>query len=272
MAGTGVGGIKDSQGNYEILGKGDSVIGTRSGTLRTTVGDVPSQATGRMYTKLLFEDSSSPTDIWTVSMQGFTGGNPPTAPVEYVLLQGGSDNFVINVTPQGGGDAAGFRVDLRFVGQATTLSSGLFGAAVIVGDPTASDDTIFVPNSIALSTGSRSTVATSTLTYAFSQTNNQEDQFFFPFTCKIIDAWVIGLEVGDSIELSRCVANIPGPPFATLAGAGADTVVRATTLTSLNFAGDSGLSIFNQALNVRYLGAGAISGRLCFTVVRAGAL
>lgn len=273
MAGTGVGGIKDSQGNYVILGKGDSQIGTRSGTLKTTVGDVAGQTTGRMYTAIQFEQTPKPTNIWTLSLQGFSASSPVTLPNELVLLQGGSDSFIINVTPQAGGDDTGFRVDLRFVGQASTLSSNLFGAAVILGDPTGTDDTIFVPNTIVLNAGPRSTVATATLTYSFSKTNGQEDQFPFPFSCKIIDAWIIGVDVADAVELRRCVNGIPAAlAFTTLNGAGADSLVRATTMTADTFAGSSGVPTLNNELNVRFTGAGPITGRLCITIVRAGAL
>ena len=37
--GTGVGGIKDSQGNFEIIGKDSGSVGTRGGTFVMPIGD-----------------------------------------------------------------------------------------------------------------------------------------------------------------------------------------------------------------------------------------
>ena len=91
MAGTGVGGIKDSQGNYEIVGKGNSTLGTRSGTLSVPVGDVVGQTSGSVSANVYTASTLANPSAVAVNVQAFTPATPPTPAVVRAALQLGLD-------------------------------------------------------------------------------------------------------------------------------------------------------------------------------------
>ncbi len=78
MSNTGVGGIKDSQGNYEIVGKSNSTLGTRGGTLLVPVGDVVGQTSGAISANVYTATTSGNASAVAVNVQAFTPASPPT--------------------------------------------------------------------------------------------------------------------------------------------------------------------------------------------------
>ena len=78
MATTGVGGIKDSQGNYEIVGKSNSTLGTRGGTLLVPVGDVVGQTSGTLLSNVYTATTLGNASAVSVNVQAFTPASPPT--------------------------------------------------------------------------------------------------------------------------------------------------------------------------------------------------
>ena len=78
MATTGVGGIKDSQGNYEIVGKSNSTLGTRGGTLLVPVGDVIGQTSGTLLSNVYTATTLGNASAVSVNVQAFTPASPPT--------------------------------------------------------------------------------------------------------------------------------------------------------------------------------------------------
>ena len=86
MANTGVGGIKDSQGNYEIVGKSNSALGTRGGTLLVPVGDVVGQTSGTLAVNVYTASTLTDPDTLTLNVQEFTPGTPPSVPITPLAL------------------------------------------------------------------------------------------------------------------------------------------------------------------------------------------
>lgn len=79
--GTGVGGIKDSQGNFEIIGRGDSSMGTRGGTFLMPIGDAAGQTPGRLSVKLYVSDvDPALASSLSLELVPFTPALPPSAP------------------------------------------------------------------------------------------------------------------------------------------------------------------------------------------------
>jgi hypothetical protein len=78
MSNTGVGGIKDSQGNYDIVGKSNSTLGTRGGPLLVPVGDVVGQTSGAISANVYTATTLGNASAVAVSVQAFTPASPPT--------------------------------------------------------------------------------------------------------------------------------------------------------------------------------------------------
>ena len=78
--GTGVGGIKDSQGNYEIIGKGDSQLGTRGGTLLVPLGDAPGQTPGQLLVNAVMSTTTPVATAISLNVVAFTPASPPSPP------------------------------------------------------------------------------------------------------------------------------------------------------------------------------------------------
>ena len=97
--GTGVGGIKDSQGNYSIIAKGDSQLGTRSGTLSVPLGDVVGQTPGSLSINALVRSDTFNDEAISIGVSSFVPGTPPSAPVQQVGLTLGTEQVGINEYP-----------------------------------------------------------------------------------------------------------------------------------------------------------------------------
>jgi len=78
MSNTGVGGIKDSQGNFEIVGKSNSTLGTRGGTLLVPVGDVVGQTSGTLVANVYTATTLGNASAVALNVQAFVPGSPPT--------------------------------------------------------------------------------------------------------------------------------------------------------------------------------------------------
>jgi hypothetical protein len=78
MSSTGVGGIKDSQGNFEIVGASNSTLGTRGGTLLVPVGDVIGQTSGTLAANVYTATTLGNTSTVSLNVQAFVPGSPPT--------------------------------------------------------------------------------------------------------------------------------------------------------------------------------------------------
>lgn len=89
--GTGVGGIKDSQGNYSIVAQGDSTLGTRSGTLSVPLGDVVGQKSGKLAVTALTRTDTPDDAALSLSVSSFVPGNPPSAPTPRMTFSLGTE-------------------------------------------------------------------------------------------------------------------------------------------------------------------------------------
>ena len=101
MANTGVGGIKDSQGNYEIVGKSNSTLGTRGGTLLVPVGDVVGQTSGTLAVNVYTASTLTDPDTLTLNVQEFIPGTPPSVPLVISSLKLSKDkgSFIVDSYP-----------------------------------------------------------------------------------------------------------------------------------------------------------------------------
>lgn len=149
MSNTGVGGIKDSQGNYEIVGKSNSTLGTRGGTLLVPVGDVVGQTSGAISANVYTATTSGNASAVAVNVQAFTPASPPTPATLFAsLAMGVSATGADGVISLANNNGSGVTVDSNGTDYYIQISGGGGGIVIFEGDsvypsiPTTTGDSV----------------------------------------------------------------------------------------------------------------------------------
>ena len=129
--GTGVGGIKDSQGNFEIIGKDSGSVGTRGGTFVMPIGDVSAQTPGALSVNVFTATTLHSAQAISLNVVAFTPGVPPAPPT----IDGTRMAFTAGLDATGGYGV--FHLGKPDAGQASGLSYGLFEDRFTLGLPPA---------------------------------------------------------------------------------------------------------------------------------------
>jgi hypothetical protein len=230
MAGTGVGGIKDSQGNYEIVGKGNSTLGTRSGTLSIPIGDVVGQTSGSMAVNVYSASTVVDPNTVLFNVQEFIPGTPPLLSGVASSLRLSKEDFAITA---GTGNAersivgevrtiGGLGTDLPLVTVTaeSTVGTILMEAANVVGGlgPSVQGISIAVANAFAVSFGGPTT----------------SYPIVVPFTGSILDVVVSNPSNGSTTSVTRTNSVLGVVNVVSLLATAPNQVLRMATYASAN--------------------------------------
>ena len=211
MANTGVGGIKDSQGNYEIVGKSNSALGTRGGTLLVPVGDVIGQTSGTLVANVYTATTLGDASAVALNVQAFVPGSPPS-PANVV------SSLTMGVDATGDGVLALIAEIGTEHGVRVAVDAALGSYTTLAGATTWLDSDVSYPNKSGLSGGS-ALDAFFLFNFVFGGPTTRSA--LLPFDGQICDVIAQIFSAGD-VDII-----VDGVSVATLAPAGV-TVRRAT--------------------------------------------
>ena len=253
MANTGVGGIKDSQGNYEIVGKSNSTLGTRGGTLLVPVGDVVGQTSGTLAVNVYTASTLTDPDTLTLNVQEFTPGTPPSVPtvVSSLKLSKDKGSFTVYFFP-------------ILTVEPKVISGSIGGARVtaLSGEALVFDSTNAIAPEGTL--GSAPNLTMITVLNANLSNFSLSQSFVMPFGGDIVDVIVANPDNGSDITVERVIPAGPTFTVTTLTAVAALSLLRLSTFDNAN-----GTS-FNSGdtITISATAAAASPVRVCVHIIR----
>jgi len=255
MSGTGVGGVKDSQGNFEIIGNDNSSVGTRGGTFVVPVGDVIGQTSGTLAVNVYTASTVTNPEVISLKVQEFVPGTPPGAPTVASSLSLSTDAMEIT--------AGGGSITLEPVTVSGTIGNTVactLSSQTIVLE---TGDTGNVITSRA-SDGFDANLAVVMVLTAYISNLALSQSFVMPFGGDIVDVTVSSPPNGSTTTVNRVTPAPATFNVATLVAGGANQLLRLTTF------GSAGGVSFNagDTLTIAISAVPAGSVRVCVHLLR----
>lgn len=254
-SGTGVGGVKDSQGNFEIIGRDNSSVGTRGGTFLVPVGDVIGQTSGTLAVNVYTASNVINPEVIALNVQEFVPGTPPGAPFVASSLTLSTEDVRITA---GGGSVALEPVTVS--GSIGNTFSFTISAPTIVLETGSSGNVI----GNQATTGFDPSLAVITVLTAYINNFALSQSFIMPFDGDIVDVIVASPPNGSTTTVNRVVPSVGTFNVATLVAGAPDSLLRLATFGSAN-----GASF--QAGDTLSIAIGAVpfgSVRVCVHIIR----
>ena len=250
MSNTGVGGIKDSQGNYEIVGKGNSTLGTRGGTLLVPVGDVVGQTSGTLSVNVYTASTLVNPDTLSLNVQEFVPGTPPGAPVNVSSFKLSTTEASITVD-----SGQVYTVEPRTIsGSIGSTIVTQFSSPTLIFDATGVTANAIAPKGAGVGTVSNLTMIT--VLNAYLSNISLTQSFVMPFDGDIVDVIVASPPNGSTTTVNRVSPGLGTFNVASLTAGAPLSLLRLSTFGNANgtsfTAGDTiTISLTSAPANVR---------------------
>jgi hypothetical protein len=253
MSNTGVGGIKDSQGNFEIVGKSNSTLGTRGGALLVPVGDVIGQTSGTLAVNVYTASTLTDPDTLTLNVQEFVPGTPPSVPLVISSLKLSKDkgSFTVDAFPI-------LTVEPKVISGSIggALVTALSGQALVFDatNAIAPEGATFVAPNLTMITVLNADLSNASLSQSF----------VMPFGGDIVDVIVVNPDNGSTTTVQRVVPAGPTFPVTTLVAGAALSLLRLST-----FGNASGTAFDpGDTITISTTAAAASPVRVCVHIIR----
>jgi hypothetical protein len=259
MSNTGVGGIKDSQGNYDIVGKSNSTLGTRGGTLLVPVGDPVGQTAGTLSVNVYTPSTLVNPEVISLKVQEFVPGTPPSVatPVSIFSMSSEDAKIIIN-------GASVVMEPTTVSGTIGSTTSCAIAASTVVLETSSSGH--FIGNQA--TTGFFASLSCLTILSASISNLALSQSFVMPFGGDIVDVSVANPPNGSTTTVNRIVPSVGTFSVASLVAGAPQQLLRLST-----FGSASGAS-FNAGdtitISIGAVPAGSV--RVCVYILRTSAV